>query len=98
MVSGAFAWDALGWYNVRSFGHNALEATSIKQSDITLVGVDDLSSLQQGDEVHGYVDEANGNTTLFYVTDVSDDRIALQDTMTSFGYIRDHDSITLQSE
>ena len=85
-------------YSVRSLGHYLLEAASISQDTVTLVDVDDVSSLTMGDEVHGYLDDHTYDVTLFYVTDVTDTQIALQDTATSFGYIRDKESIVLSNE
>lgn len=98
MVSGAFSWDALGWYNVRSLGHYVLEATSINEAPVTLVGIEDVSSLAVGDEVEGFVNGKSGKLTTFYVTDVTEDEIALQDTKTSFGYVREKQSLVLQPE
>lgn len=95
MVAGAFTWDALGWYNIRSFGHSTLEATGISSADITLVAVDDISALSRGDEVTGFVDDDDHKKVLYYVSDVSDDWIALQDTTTSFGYVRAKKAVTL---
>ena len=95
MVFWAFAWDALGWYNVRSFGHYALEATGISESVITLIDIEDFTALSQGDEVHGYPDDKGYKPRMYYVTDITDDQIALQDTEYSYAYIRDKDSIII---
>lgn len=92
---GAFAWDSLGFYNLRSLGHNSLEAVGFNQADIVLTDVADIADVSRGDEVYGYTSDAS-SIRLFYVTDVTDSHIALQDTTNSFTYIRDKESIQLE--
>jgi len=93
MVSGAFAWDTLGWYNVRSLGHSALEAASIGPDTITLAGADEWADLQKGDRVDGYAGDNTESMTSYYVTDKTEDAVALQDAEKSFGYVRSKDDV-----
>lgn len=53
----------------------------------------DLSELSVGDDVEGYLDGDSSSSTVFYVTDMSDEALALQDTETSFGYVREDSEV-----
>lgn len=87
-----FTWDALGWYNVRSLGQQTLEASSIYQPTVRLA--ENVDNLQVGDLVSGRV--GHGDESRYYVTDMSDTQIALQDVATSFGYVRSKTDIILE--
>lgn len=57
-------------------------------SDITLTSISDSSDLSIGADVEGYLNDDPSTSTVFYITDISEDEVALQDTLTSFGYVR----------
>lgn len=78
---------------MRSLGHSVLEASSLSTDAITLTEATSWNDIQQGDLVEGYAGDDSISTTSYYVTDKTEDAIALQDAQTSFNYVRDKTNV-----